>query len=145
MLFNEVQDNILNHLDEGYVAHGITADFSLGAGLAKILNNRYGLSDALSAAYDSVPVELRLGQAYLVSGTKVFNLVDKADRYDHVDYLTLETCLFVLKRECEARGIEKLIMPRIACGRDKLDWCVVSQMIQEVFEDTDIEITVYYK
>lgn len=32
---------------------------------------------------------------------------------------------------------------RIGCGLDRLDWKKVSTMLEEVFEDTNIHITVY--
>ena len=46
--------------------------------------------------------------------------------------------------ECEIRDIKKLAMPKIGCGLDGLNWERVSQMIREIFEDTDIQITIYY-
>ena len=45
-----------------------------------------------------------------------------------------------MKQQCLDLGITKLAMSRLACGRDKLDWSKVSQLIQDIFNDTDIEI-----
>jgi O-acetyl-ADP-ribose deacetylase (regulator of RNase III) len=44
---------------------------------------------------------------------------------------------------CVENDITKLAMPRIGAGLDKLDWEQVKEVIEDVFEDTDIEITVY--
>lgn len=40
--------------------------------------------------------------------------------------------------------VKTLVMPRIGCGLDKLQWKNVKKMIKEIFEDTDITIEVYY-
>jgi hypothetical protein len=47
-----------------------------------------------------------------------------------------------MKQQCLDEGITKLVMPKIGCGRDKLSWVMVSDMIAEVFDDTDVEILV---
>ncbi len=145
-VFEEVKDDILNHLNEGYIAHCITADYSLGAGLAKILNARYGLHDALISEFGDIFCSRdALGRALLAKDTRIFSLVDKMDRHDNADYLFVEKALYDMKGQCEQNKIKQIIMPRIACGRDRLDWIVVSGIIKEIFEDTDIKITVYYK
>ena len=37
---------------------------------------------------------------------------------------------------------KKIAMPVIGCGLDRLDWSKVSDIIKDVFSDTDIEILV---
>jgi O-acetyl-ADP-ribose deacetylase (regulator of RNase III) len=39
-------------------------------------------------------------------------------------------------------GITKIAMPIIGCGLDRLQWDRVSEIIKEVFKNTDIEILV---
>ena len=39
----------------------------------------------------------------------------------------------------------KLAMPLIGCGLDRLEWDNVREIVQEVFADTNVEITVYIK
>ena len=49
------------------------------------------------------------------------------------------------KREIEKnKNIKKLVMPKIGCGLDRLSWCKVEPMVQEIFKDLDIEIVVCY-
>lgn len=40
------------------------------------------------------------------------------------------------------KGIKKIAMPKIGCGLNHLRWDKVREMIQEVFEYTNIEILV---
>ena len=42
-------------------------------------------------------------------------------------------------------NINKLAMPKIGCGLDRLQWGEVSQMIKDVFQNMDIEIRIYYQ
>ena len=39
-------------------------------------------------------------------------------------------------------GITKIAMPRIGCGLDGLNWQDVKKALQDVFDNTDIEILV---
>lgn len=48
-----------------------------------------------------------------------------------------------MKSHCLKNGVTDLSMPRIGCGLDRLQWENVSTIIEEVFEATDIRITVY--
>lgn len=44
----------------------------------------------------------------------------------------------------QENNIEKIAMPKIGCGLDKLNWCDVSSAIKEIFADSSIEIVVCY-
>ena len=43
---------------------------------------------------------------------------------------------------CKAMHIEKVAMPMIGCGLDKLSWDKVSNILMEIFECEDIVILV---
>ena len=47
-----------------------------------------------------------------------------------------------MKYQCEINNINKIAMPIIGCGLDRLEWNKVSQIIQDLFCDIDIEILV---
>ena len=47
-----------------------------------------------------------------------------------------------MKKQAIEMNIKKIAMPKIGCGLDRLMWYRVSKMIQEIFNDTDIEIVV---
>lgn len=54
----------------------------------------------------------------------------------------MKQALEMMKRVCKANNINKVAMPRIGCGLDRLEWDKVSEIIQDVFKDTNIEILV---
>lgn len=47
-----------------------------------------------------------------------------------------------MKELCIENGINKIAMPTIGAGLDRLVWNKVSELIGHIFEDMDIEILV---
>ena len=47
-----------------------------------------------------------------------------------------------MKNICLHRKVQKIAMPMIGCGLDKLEWDRVSQIIKNIFGDTDMEILI---
>ncbi len=70
--------------------------------------------------------------------------VTKPRSFHKPTYRTLHSSLLKMKEHCEAHGVRGVALPRIGCGLDKLSWDRVSEMIQSVFKDLDMTITVYY-
>ena len=73
---------------------------------------------------------------------KVFNLITKEKYWQKPTYKTMQGALEIMKMMATENGVKKIAMPIIGCGLDRLQWDKVSKIIQEVFEDTDIEILV---
>ena len=119
-----------------YLAHCISADFALGAGIAKVFNDVFNMREKLKEFYswpdvgDCLPVD------------NVFNLVTKELAFQKPTIDSLGESLQCMKRQMLALKIKKLAMPKIGCGLDKLDWEEVKDVIETVFDDTDIEILV---
>lgn len=57
---------------------------------------------------------------------------------------TLQKSLEALHTHAVSNGVKKLAIPRLGCGLDKLHWDKVSELIEDIFGRSDIEITVYY-
>ena len=45
-------------------------------------------------------------------------------------------------RICKDKEINKIAMPKIGCGLDRLNWDNVYEIIKDVFKDTDVEILI---
>ena len=121
-----------------YLAHCISADFALGAGIAKTFDKVYNMRFKLFRDYDGYKYEC--GDALLIDN--VFNLVTKDKCYHKPTYESLRNSLEAMKRIMDLGAITKLAMPKIASGLDRLDWDEVYDIICEVFEDTDVEILI---
>ena len=121
-----------------YLAHCISADFALGAGIAKIFDAVYNMRFKLFREYDNY--EYEGGDSLPIDN--VFNLVTKKKCYHKPTYDSLREALECMRDEMETLGVTKLAMPRIASGLDHLDQEAVYDIICEVFEDTDVEILI---
>lgn len=123
------------------LCHCISSDFALGAGIAKVFA-AMGVKKQLAELY---PNEWQ-GRGYCLitetNGVTVGNLVTK-ERYIHKPTLiTLRQALEDLRTQALERNLQKIAMPKIGCGLDKLEWADVREVIQEVFGGTDTEIIV---
>ena len=142
MIYLEKQDDLFKYDKEYYLAHCISKDFALGAGIAKEFNERYSMREKLllSSRYSKYQ---SYGNAILIDN--IFNLVTK-DKYWHKPTLnSLLSALYDMKELCKKNNITKLAMPRIGCGLDRLNWSEVKQQIIYCFQDTEIEILVCIK
>ena len=96
------------------------------------LHNHYPIPDGEKFA--------NVGKALLVDN--VFNLVTKARCFHKPTYDSLYETLEDMREQCEELDITKLAIPYIGCGLDRLNWDNVKDVIEDVFEDTDVEILV---
>jgi len=121
-----------------YLAHCISADFALGAGIAKKFDEVYNMRFKLFKNYDNYAYEG--GDALPIDN--VFNLVTKPKCYHKPRYEAVREALEVMKEIMVNLDATKLAMPKIGCGLDRLQWDDVYDIICEVFEDTDVEILI---
>lgn len=84
------------------------------------------------------------GCAYLKHHDRyIFYMVTKK-YYNHKPYYyCVENSLKALLKLCQEFNISKLAMPMIATGLDKLDWELVSRIIDDVFSKSNITLTIY--
>ena len=73
---------------------------------------------------------------------RVFNLITKKVYYGKPTYESITASIIEMKKICVLQNIKYLAMPKIGCGLDRLSWGKVREIIQNVFNDTDIEIVV---
>ena len=123
-----------------YLAHCISDDFAFGKGIALEFQKRFQMRDKLNK-FSKEP--WRVPNCILIEN--VFNLVTKEKYWHKPTYDTLKGSLEIMKDMCKIFGVSKVAMPIIGCGLDKLQWSRVSEIIQEVFNNIDIEILVCYK
>ena len=74
----------------------------------------------------------------------VISLVTKPKYWQKPTYDSLRKALVDLKEFCGESLVKTLVMPKIGCGLDRLSWKNVKKMLKEIFEDTGINIEVYY-
>ena len=121
-----------------YLAHCISADFALGAGIAKTFDSVYNMRFKLFKKYPNY--DYIGGDALLIDN--VFNLVTKQKAYQKPTYESVREALEEMKEYIAVMNINKLAMPHIASGLDRLEWSKVYEIIEEVFGDMNIEIMI---
>lgn len=136
----------LFEVDEDYaLVHCISLDCRMGAGIALEFDKRFPLMKPRLIEYINI-TKLNYPTCIGYNGYSrtLINLITKEHYYDKPTLNTLKDSLMSLKINCKKSNIYKLAMPKIGCGLDKLNWDDVKKIIEEVFNDLDIEILVCY-
>lgn len=147
MIYTEEIRDLFTVPNDYILAHCISSDFAMGAGIA-VKFTEMGVRDILLSNYSQtwnntgycIPVGLK--------DRIVCNLITKEKCWQKPTYRSLTESLRDLKnwiiQENKSNNTVKLkiAMPLIGCGIDRLEWPKVRDIIKTMFEDTDIEILV---
>lgn len=123
--------------DDYFLAHCISADAKMGAGIAVEFRKRFELQPLRDRARNH---PLDIGACYKAG--RSLNLVTKSKFWNKPTYPALTQAVVSMKNMCRDEGITKLAMPQIGCGLDKLQWAKVREIIKEAFKDTEVDIVV---
>ena len=135
MVYREEQGDLFELEKTHYLAHCVSRDYALGAGIAVEFVRRYNMRTKLH--YSSS------GSNCIMIG-QVFNLVTKEKCWQKPTYESLQESLNTMKDMIKRYDVGNLAMPKIGCGIDGLTWGIVSHMIQETFEGLPVEIVIRY-
>lgn len=142
LTYTEIKGDLFSVSEDYYLAHCISADFVMGAGIAPQFTKHFGTKYDLMRKYPEYIKSFDDSDCIKIG--RVFNLISKKFVYQKPTYDSLLGALMKMYRICEREEITKLAMPKIGCGIDGLDWEKVSKLIKIVFEDLDIDIKIYY-
>ncbi|MDD4000583.1 MAG: macro domain-containing protein [Bacilli bacterium] len=134
MILKEEKRNLFEVDNKYYLAHCISEDCAMGAGIAVDFQKKYNLRNKLRQYIIQYPTCIQIG--------RVFNLITKAKYWHKPTINSLKVSVIIMKELALEKGIEFIAMPKIGCGLDRLQWGEVRETIQEVFKDTNIEILV---
>lgn len=154
MYLEIVKKDITTISSDFLICHCISADAAMGAGVALALVRRFpSIKSEVKERLKSIPLTQRIGQVVFfvddISNTIIANMITKTHYWDKSStmlqgvYLdNLRQCLILVKQVMLERNIKKLAMPKIGCGLDRCSWMEVESIILDVFDGTDIDITV---
>lgn len=135
----EVQGDLFSCHDSESLAHCISADARMGKGIAVLFKKKFGGVDEILTQ-----AQKQGGVAVLERGKRyVYYLVTKEKYFHKPTYNSLQSSLTAMRDHCVSHGVTSISMPRIGCGLDGLQWPKVRNTIIQVFQDTDIKLTVY--
>lgn len=121
------------------LAHAVSADLHMGAGVAVGFRQYFGCVEELLSQGK------RVGEvAYLEhNGHVIFYLITKQHYWEKVISLdTLLSCLFNLSALCISLGVKEVSMPRIGCGLDLLKFEDVLPRILAAFQGVDVKVNI---
>ena len=122
------------------LAHCVSQDFKMSRGLAR------AFADTFSGLHLLKNKNLKVGQVgtFKDKGRYIYNLITKEGVKDQPTYEDLKETLVKMKEHMVANDVKEVALPKIGCGMNQLSWEKVKGIIEEVFEDTDLKITIYY-
>ena len=132
---------------EDVYAHCISSDFALGSGIAKIFREKFPIFVERKQEMIRKFPKAKLSGLFSVAsnGYIIVNLVTKKNYWDKPTYETMESSLRSLRQYLMQRThIKRVLMPRIGCGLDRLEWSRVRAMIETILENVDVEVKVFY-
>jgi O-acetyl-ADP-ribose deacetylase (regulator of RNase III) len=145
MIYKEEVRDLFTVPEEYYLAHCISADFGMGKGIVVEFNKRFDMKRKLQSKYpdyiDQWSENRHIAISCILEG-RVLNLITKERYFHKPTYGSMRNALMDMMAVCCVNNITKVAMPIIGCGLDRLQWDKVSEIIKNVFKDTDIEILV---
>lgn len=139
--------------EDVYFAHCISADCAMGAGIA------VQFVDWFKREYDlnlrSFCIGEGANEGTCIRADKLFNLVTKEYYWGKPTYSSLERALKCMAKTYMQNYIidsmdgteaetTTIVMPRIGCGLDQLEWTKVRNIIFQVFKYVPVNIVVCY-
>lgn len=137
MEVREIKKDLFKMSEDYHLAHCISSDAKMGAGIAVEFNKRFKLNVLRKRAEEG---NLHIGSCHLIG--RILNLITKDKFWHKPTYESLTRAVVAMRTICMQENIKKLAMPEIGCGLDRLQWGKVKEIIENTFIDTDIEIVV---
>lgn len=134
-MIREIQGDLFDHTEGRVPVHCIAADHRMGAGIAVPMAKKYNLHALMDKE-----VLLRYPRCYYIGG--VMNLVTKKLSYHKPSYVDFEAAVGELRKQCVQNNITKLVMPRIGCGLDRLEWDRVLPVLERELSEFDVLVCV---
>lgn len=103
----EHKGNVFDHVNENvYLAHCISADYALGAGIAKEIELRYGVRFWLNNLNRHIYLDC-------ISVKNILNIVTKEHYWDKPTYESFTNGIIATRMVCDKIGVKHIVMPRI--------------------------------
>ncbi|TNN73505.1 O-acetyl-ADP-ribose deacetylase 1 [Liparis tanakae] len=136
---NYVSGDLFSCPEDDALAHCISEDCRMGAGIAVVFKKQFKGVEELKEQK-----KLTGECAVLKRGRRfVYYLITKKKASQKPTYDSLTRSLEDMKSHCVGNGVTRIAMPRIGCGLDRLEWSRVSEILEQVFKGTNVSVTVY--
>lgn len=151
MVFIEEHGDITKQPKEYVIAHCISVDCAMGAGVVvPICKKHVGLKPSCKEYVRKNPNALGFAYRYEDDLGVVYNMFSKQNVSEHAGYLIsyeqylsqLKRCLESIRLQMQLNHENYLAMPLIGCGLDRCKWDDVKEIILDVFKRTNVTIKI---
>jgi len=144
MAYNEIKADLFEIIkNENYaLGHCVGNDFIMGAGIAVEFRKRYGQQKLLIENSNGVGTCSKIYDKD--ENRYIFYLVTKPySRMSKPTYVSMENSLIDMFKQIKELEIKKIVMPKIGCGLDGLDWNKVAELIHKT-RPNDVDVLICY-
>lgn len=156
MTIFEKDDDVFDYWgrNDVYFVHCISADCAMGAGIAKQFVNKF--KEVNRDLRKECKSQIDKWQWTCTITYPLYSIVTKDYYYEKPTYKSMRLALKELAKtymtyyvanslDGKEAPVKTLIMPRIGCGLDRLEWSKVKTLIEEVFKFLPVTIIVCNK
>jgi len=127
--------------EECVIAHCVSQDLCMGAGIAKEFRKLYGNVDFLKSQ-GKIMGEIAILE--YTNNLHVIYLITKKKYYDKPTYASLQESINKLMEYYKTNNLScPIIIPKIGCGLDRLEWTLVKDIIQNTLVNNGINVYAY--
>ena len=136
----ELRGNVFACPDNFSLGHCVSRDFHMKKGIAKEFFAKFH-----STYQDLKCVDFGIGDIAVFEDNQrfIYNLITKNLYYHKPTYHQLDCSLHRMRDHMLDNNVAHLALPRLACGRDRLEWPIVKAMIVQCFQHIPCEIRIY--
>lgn len=142
---HEVHGDLFQCDEAASLAHCISKDIGMGAGIAKTFVRKFrGMREELRNRQTGQD-KLEIGDVGIFEdGNRfIYNLITKEFYYDKPTYESVEMSLRSMLSHATEHEVKYICIPKIACGLDGLVWRAISKMIRRLSFEFQVFFTVY--
>ncbi|XP_018569525.1 putative uncharacterized protein DDB_G0282133 isoform X2 [Anoplophora glabripennis] len=138
----EIQQDLFEMPKDYSLGHCVAEDMRMGSGIAVTFKREFKQMECL--------LDQRQKQGGLAvledegkEGTRyIYYLITKRESTGKPTYEKFWSSLQKMRNHIRENDVKKLAIPRLGCGLDRLEWDRVKHMIEFLFRDVDVKITV---
>ena len=120
---------------KGSLAHCISSEFKMSAGIARSLKRKFPYN--FPEITNSPLFVQKLDDRF------IYHLVTKRRFFQKPTYDSLRQSLEAMTYHANKHRVTHISMPKAGCGLDRLEWYKVEHLIKEICAQSNITITVY--
>lgn len=134
------QGNILQEAIRASIAHCVGADLLMSDGPAKHIKEHFDVNIEQLRPRSEVGaiLEQKNGEHYIL------HMVTKPKSQEKPNWKKFKRTITNLEAKCSELGIQQLIIPKIGCGLDGLEWSKTMRVLKSVFLSSQVQLTVVY-